>query len=345
MKPEMVNYLSSCELLNYRRITSLANRSEPVRKFKGSQKMTPEIGQIAKIALDSEISLQNHEKVANFIQKNGVATRDEIVEATSLGDSVVKKGIKALKSEGLIIKKNEKKGKKALYQWVGGVSAVEDELESATAKLVSASLLAETYDSLINDPFALFSIIFDGHGWEVIANIKEGLTDTELHQSVGSDVSLDSIRRILVICDSHGLITLKRIRVPAGAETIKLFQPLYRINYVNREYLEYVMIIRGLAAAIQYRISDKKTPGYSPIYAKIFDKNIQSYILLKDKISKNPNAPELKLLEKLLRNYDYAADIDRVYHDEDWRQKLTQCRNLKLDDDDHLLVSDSLLNK
>jgi transcription initiation factor IIE alpha subunit len=306
--------------------------------------MMHETSQIAKFTF-SELSIQNYEKIADFIQKNGVATQKEIADATSLGPSVIKRGIKELKNEGLIIKKRETRGRKSLYQWVGGTSAVEDELESATSKFVTASLLAETYDLLINDAFALFSIIFDGYGWEVIANLREGRTDTEIHQSLGNDVSLDSIRRILVISDAHDLIKIKRIRTPAGPDGIKLFEPLYRIDSINKNHLEYLLLFRGLASAFQYRTSGQKMPGYSLIFDKMLDTDIQMLIQLKDKIMSKTAGEEHELFMKLLSNYDYASDLDRVYGEENWRLRLNQSKNLKLGTDDHLMVSDNFLNR
>ncbi len=300
-------------------------------------------GQLAKITSDSELSHQNYERIAEFIQRNEVVTQKDIRDGTSLGKSVVMRGIKELKSEGLVIIKKEKEGRQSLYKWVGGTPAVEDELESATSKFVTASLLAETYDSLINDAFALFSITFSGYGWEVIANLREGRTDTEIHQSLGNDVSLDSIRRILVISDAHNLIKVKRIRTPAGVDKIRLFEPLYRIECVNKDYLEYMLLFRGLASAIQYRMGGQKTPGYSLLHDKILDMDIQMLIQLKENITSKATRDESGLFMKLLSSYDYASDLDRVYGDVNWRLILNQSKNLKLSDDDHLMVSNNFL--
>lgn len=307
--------------------------------------MMHEMSQIAKFTMGSELSIQNYEKIADYIQKVGVATQKEMVDATSLSLSVIKRGIKELKNEGLIIKKREMRGRKSLYQWVGGTSAVEDELESATSKFVTASLLAETYDLLINDAFALFSIIFDGYGWEVIANFREGRTDTEIHQSMGNDVSLDSIRRILVICGAQDLIKIKRIRTPAGLNGVRLFEPLYRIESINKDHLEYLLLFRGLASAIRYRISGQKMPGYSLLFDKMLDTDIQMLIQMKDKIMSKTTREEHELFMKLLSNYDYASDLDRVYGEENWRLRLNQSKNLKLSTDDHLMVSDNFLGR
>jgi len=304
-----------------------------------------ETRQIAKFTLGSELSIQNYEKIADFIQKKAEATQKEIADATSLGPSVIKRGIKELKNEGLIIKKKEMQGRKSLYQWVGGTSAVEDELESATSKFVTASLLAESYDLLVNDAFALFSIVFDGYGWEVIANLREGRTDTEIHQSLGNDVSLDSIRRILVISDAHDLIKIKRIRTPAGLNGVKLFEPLYRIDSINKNHLEYLLMFRGLASSIQYRMKGQKTPEYSLLFDKMLDTDVQMLIQLKDKIMSKTTGEENELFMKLLSNYDYASDLDRIYGEENWRLRLNQSKNLKLSADDHLIVSNNFLNK
>ena len=298
-------------------------------------------GQIAEALPDNELS--DHEKIADFVQKKNLVTQKEIIEATLLSKGKVSESIKTLRDEGLVIQKREKRGRQTVYQWVGGTPAIEDELQSATIKQVSASLLAETYDLLVTDSFALFSIIFDGNGWEVIANLKEGLTDTELHQSLGNDVSLDSIRRILVICGAHDLIKLNRIRMPAGRNTVKLFDPLYRIDSINKDHLEWLKLIRGLASAIHYKARGQKVIGYSHIYNKMLDENIQSLIQIEDKVLSKAKGEESELMSKILSNYDYAADLDRFYKEVNWRQWLNQSKNLKLGDDDHILVSDVFL--
>jgi hypothetical protein len=54
---------------------------------------------------------------------------------------------------------------------------------------------------------------------------------------------------------------------------------------------------------------------------------------------------EHELFMKLLSNYDYASDLDRVYGEENWRLRLNQSKNLKLSADDHLMVSDNFLGR
>lgn len=300
-------------------------------------------GQLAEILLDKKAV--NYENVARIVKENVVVTQNEIRDATSLSKGSVSQIIKKLRDEGLVIKIKKKRGRQSLYQWVGGVSAIEDELKTATIRHVSASLLAETYDALVTDAFALFSVLFDGAGWEVVANIKEGLTDTEIHQFLGNDISLDSIRRILIICDVHDLIKITRIREPAGSKIVTLFEPLYRIDSVNRDYLEYMVLIRGLASAIQFRMNTEKTPNFSHVYEGILNKDIQLFTQLKEKIMNKTTNEESELLTRLLSNYDYAPDLDRVYRNSNWRKKLNQFKSLKIGPNDHLVVSDSFINK
>jgi DNA-binding transcriptional ArsR family regulator len=315
-----------------------------IHERSGRKKMTnSKTGQIAEILSDKEII--NYENVARIIKEKIFITQNEIREATSLSKGSVSQIIKKLRDEGLVILIKEKRGRQSLYKWVGGISAIEDELQTATTRHISASLLAESYDALITDAFALFSVLFDGSGWEVVSNIKEGLTDTEIHQFLGNDISLDSIRRILVICDAHNLIKINRIRGPAGSETLKLFEPLYRIDSVNKDYLEYMILIRGLASAVQFRMTNQKTPNYSHIYEGILNKDIQLLAQLKEKIMSKTSNEELELLIKLLSNYDYAPDMDRVYRNFNWRIKLNQSKNLKIDQNDRLIISDSFINK
>ena len=172
-----------------------------------------------------------------------------------------------LRKEGLVILTNEKKGRQSLYRWIGGIPALETELLEATNKHVSASLLAETYDALITDAFALFSILLENNNWEVITNLKEGLTDTEIHQRVGNDIPLDSIRRILVTCDAHNLIKINRIRESAGTNFVRLFEPLFRVDSVNKDLLSDLIMLRGLASAIRFEIDNEPKNGYIHPYA------------------------------------------------------------------------------
>lgn len=306
-------------------------------------KQNSKTGQIAEILSDKESS--NYENIAKIIENRVFITQNEIREATSLSKGSVSQIIKRFRDEGLVILTKEKRGRQLLYQWVGGISAIEDELQSATTRHVSASLLAETYDALVTDAFALFSVLFDGAGWEVITNLKEGLTDTEIHQFLGNDVSLDSIRRVLVICDAHDLIKINRIRDPAGSKIVKLFEPLYRVEGVNKDYLEYMTLLRGLASAVQFRMTNQKTPNHSHIYNEILNKDIQLLVQLKEKILNKTSTEEAELLIKLVSNYDYAPDLDRLYRNENWRLKLNQCKSLKIDSNDRLVVSDNFINK
>jgi hypothetical protein len=104
-----------------------------------------------------------------------------------------------------------------------------------------------------------------------------------------------------------------------------------------------MLLFRGLASAIQYRMSGQKTPGHSLLYDKMLDTDIQMLIQLKDMAINKTTREESELFAKLLSNYDYASDLDRVYGDVNWRLILNQSKNLKISDDDHLVVSNNFL--
>jgi len=298
-------------------------------------------GQVAKLIAGDGLS--NYEKVAKIIQEKGIITQEDIINATSLSKGFISKLLKMLRNEGLVILTNKKSGRQFLYQWVGGTPAIEDELQIATTKHVSASLLAETYDALITDAFALFSVLFDGYGWEVIANIKEGLTDTELHQSLGNDVSLDSIRRILVICDAHNLIKINRIRTPAGSEIVKLFEPLYRVNSIDKNFVNSLMLIRGLASAIWFENENKHIEGFLHPFSILLDLNKKLYSsYINCAISSSSNECE-ELIDRILsKGYDFAPDFDRVYRSDNWRDKIKNNKNIIKDEKtDAILFADT----
>jgi predicted transcriptional regulator len=105
----------------------------------------------------SDKDASNYEAVANIIKNKLTITQDEIRQETSLSKGAVSQIFQKLRAEGLIIVSKKKRERKTLYQWVGGVSAIEDELQSATTRHISASLLAETYDLFVTDAYALYS--------------------------------------------------------------------------------------------------------------------------------------------------------------------------------------------
>lgn len=304
----------------------------------------PKTAQMAKFITGNP---SNYEKVAEIIQQKSMSTINEIVEVTSLSNYIVRGCLKMLKKEGLVILTNEKKGRQSLYRWIGGIPALENELLEATNKQVSASLLAEAYDALITDAFALFSILLENNNWEVIANLKEGLTDTELHQRVGNDISLDSIRRILVTCDAHNLIKINRIREPAGTDFVKLFEPLFRVDSVNKDVLNDLIMLRGLASAIRFEMDNKPNGGYTHPYAALLNLTRKMYSSLLDIVLFTTDKNEQELFAKIIANvYDFAPDLDRVYRSENWRQKLKNSKNIIIDEtSDHLLLTNDFTKR
>ncbi len=305
-----------------------------------------EVSETSRMAEKLDNKISDHENIARIIKEKGPITQMEIKEATSFSKGFISQAIKTLRDEGLIYLMKEKRGKKNQYKWVGGVPALEDELQSATSKYIPASLLAENYDTMITEAFSLVSLLFEGDYWEVIMNLKEGLTDTELHQHLGNDISLDSIRRVLVTSDAHNLIKLKRIREVSGNDQIKIFEPLYRIDEINRDYLMYMILLRGLASAIQIKMENKAEPGFSNLYGEMLDRSIEHFIWLRNKILSGSIGDESELLTRLLQNYDFAPDLDRIYRDNgNWRLKITESKNLKIDSNDHLVVVDSFIRK
>ncbi|KAF5416094.1 MAG: hypothetical protein C5S48_04015 [Candidatus Methanogaster sp.] len=306
---------------------------------------TPKTAQMAKFIGGGT---SKYEKVAEILQqKNTSATINEIVETASLSRSTVSGCLKMLRNEGLVVLTNEKRGRQSLYRWIGGIPALEIELLEATNKHVSASLLAETYDALITDAFALFSILLENNNWEVITNLQEGLTDTEIHQRVGNDIPLDSIRRILVTCDAHNLIKINRIREPAGADFVRLFEPLFRVGFVNKDRLNDLIMLRGLASAMRFEIDDEPTNGYIHPYAILLNLMRNLYSSLQDTVLLTTDKNEQELFAKIIANvYDFAPDLDRVYRSENWRQKLKYSKNIIIDEsNDHLLLTDDFTKK
>lgn len=308
-------------------------------------KMT-QISEISRRAEKLDNKISDYENIARIIKERGPITQMEIKEVTSFSKGFISQSIKKLRDEGLIFLMKEKRGKKNLYKWIGGVPALEDELQTATSKYISASLLAENYDLMITEAFSLLSLLLDGDYWEVIMNLKEGLNDTELHQHLGKDVSLDSIRRVLVTAETHNLLKLERIREVSGNDQIRIFEPLFRIDEINKSHLMYMILLRGLASAIQNRMENKMEPGFSNLYDEILDRSTELFKRLQERILSNTVGDESELFSKLIQNYDFAPDLDRIYRDNgNWRLKVAKSRNLKIDSSDHLVVVDSFIRK
>lgn len=289
----------------------------------------------------------SYEKVAKVIQERGVATLNEIAVAISLSKPTVSRYMTMLKREGLVVLTKEKRGKEWLHRWIGGIPALENNLLEATSKHVSASLLAETYDTFITDAFALFSILFENNYWEVIVNLKEGLTDTEIHQRLGNDISLDSIRRILTTCDAHNLIKIERIREVAGTDFIRLFEPLFRVENINTDVLNNLIMLRGLASALRFNLENKPIVGYVHPYAPLLDLTRNMNFAFLDATLSTADTKENELFNRIISNvYDFAPDLDRLYRSENWRQNLKYTKNMLLDESsNHILLSDDFAKK
>lgn len=281
------------------------------------------------------------EKILTILQERKDACLKDLAKELDCHPTTIGRHTTLLQNEGLVVRYKKPKDPNGFVKWVGGVPAIESELISSTNNLVAASLLAECYDSMVTGAFSVFVLLFEENYWQILMNLKEGLTDTELQQNVKGSINLDSVRRILVVCDSHNIIKINTIRDPAGKDIIKLFEPLYRIDSVNRDYIEYMTLLRGLASAIQYKMSTQKTAGYSHFYEPMLDNDIQSFVNLKNRIVSKTLGKESELLSKVLVNYDFAPDLDRSYGDENWRVDIKEFKYLKLGSNERIIISDS----
>lgn len=283
--------------------------------------------------------------VATLLHSNKELTRKELKKLSELSDATVTRCVITLLQEGLVVETNKRRDNGKILRWVGGIPAIEEELMNATNVHVEASLLAENYDSLITSAFSVFSLLFENNYWEIIMNLKEGLTDVELSQRVGNSINLDSIRRVLVTCDTHNLITINLIREPASGNIVRLFEPLYRVESIDKAFFEYMVILRGLASAMQYRMENKKVPGYSHPFEYLLSLNVESFSSFKEFAMTKTNIEEQKLLSKVLLNYDYKNDLERLYRGENWRSNLKTSKNVNIDStSNHILLSDSFVN-
>ena len=167
-----------------------------VMKSKTTQLANPVYRPLSKSAVD----------IIKLLQIKKEASYKELADELKIDPSSIGKHIRKLQDEGLLIR--YRKNKVMVAKWVGGVPTIEQELMNATSTRVAASVLAECYDDMITSAFAVFSILYEDNYWEIIMNLVEGLTDLELGQRIGASIPLDSIRRILVICDAHNLIKL-----------------------------------------------------------------------------------------------------------------------------------------
>ena len=303
------------------------------------------ITQIAQI-LETKVPIVDL-KIIEFLQQKNKASLDEIVtelarnEETKRSKETVSKRISLLKNEGLIIK--FKDGKVTYVKWIGGVPVLENELETATSSHVKASMIAENYDSLVLDPFSIFSVLFENNCWEILMNIKEGLNDVELSQRIGAAIPLDTIRRVLIIGNSHNLLTISMLRNSAGNDVVKIFEPLYRIESINKVIYDYLILLRGLASAMSFKMEQKNSSEHDHLYDSILNSTMNNFYSLKDEVSTTSSINDKDMLNKLLLNYDFAPDMDRLYKHENWRLNLNRSSKLVLDDKtDHLLIKKQL---
>jgi DNA-binding Lrp family transcriptional regulator len=280
-----------------------------------------------------------------LVEKKEASYQDLANELNIKSKTTIGRRVKKLQNEGLVYV--YKKDKNVNFvKWIGGVPAIESELIRATNNHVRASLLAEYYDQMVTNAYSLFSLLFEDNYWEIIMNLKEGLDDVELSQRIGDATNLDSIRRILVTCNHHNLIVIKTIRDPSGNDPITIFEPLYRIEKLNREYLEYFVIIRGLASAMIAKMDNKMPIGYDHLYGGILKLIVPMFLTLKNKTASNFNVSDSKILEKMLSNYDFAPDLDRIYKQENWRMLLKGSNSVKIDEKtDNLMIRESLSEK
>ncbi len=250
-----------------------------------------------------------------------------------------------LQNEGFVVKYKGIKSKKSFVRWVGGIPALEDDLDSSTKNHITAGLLAESYDSMVCDPFSPFSLIFENHCWEVIENFKEGLNDLELSQQLGNATSLDTIRRIMIISSAHTIISIKTIRNPSGKDISTLFEPLYKIEKVNKQNMQYFSLIRGLASAMSYKLEGKASSTSIHPFAPILDLNEQIFAIFSDAIHSIKQAEDRDILLKSLKNYDFAPDLDRLFKHENWRLKINNASIVSLDPKtDNIIISQIFLD-
>lgn len=261
-------------------------------------------------------------KIIEYLSNNADKkfSYDELAKVLEIDKNTITRRISKLQDEGLLLKLRE--GRKSVVKWIGGVLSIEAEIEISTQKQIKASLLAENFDIMILDPFSPFSLLFEDHCWEVMMNFKEGVTDQELSQSIGSSVSLDTIRRVMVICNSHNIISIKTIRSPASGDVIRLFEPLYRIEFIHQKNIDYLRIIRGLASAMSLRMENKQVSEASHIFDQYIDDILQKYYTLENKVKSTQNVNDRELLGNMMNNYDFASDFDRLYRQKNWRKML-----------------------
>ncbi|MFA4824009.1 MAG: winged helix-turn-helix domain-containing protein [Methanoregula sp.] len=312
-------------------------------KSKPKKASSSKTARMAKI-VNNQFDSVNRNILKIISERKEISIQDLAVEIDLNPKNVAVRANK-LQDEGLIIKYKGSKNNKAFVKWVGGVPALEDDLESSTKNHITGALLVESYDSMICDPFSPFSLIFENHCWEVIENFAEGLNDLELSQRLGKATSLDTIRRIMIISSTHNIISIKTIRNSAGKDISALFEPLYKIEKVNKQYMQYLTLIRGLASAMSYKLEGKASDNSIHPFAPILDLNEQIFELFSDIVLSVKQPEDRDILTKSLKNYDFAQDLDRLYKQENWRLKLKNSSVVSLDSkSDNIIISKDFFN-
>jgi len=312
-----------------------------------SNKKRPGSSKTAKIAkiINQPIDPVN-EKILKIVFERKEISIPDLAAEIGIKPENISRRIRALQNEGFVIKTKVGKNHMGLVKWLGGIPALEDELESSTKNHITAGLLADIWDSMVCDPFSPFSLIFENHCWEVIANFREGLNDLELSQQLGKAMPLDTIRRIMTICSAHNIISIKTIRNPAGKDLSVLFEPLYKIEKVNKENVRYLMFIRGLASAMSYKFERKSSDTSIHPFAPVLDLNEQIFEIFSDILLSVKQTEDREILMKSLNNYDFAQDLDRLYKQENWRIKLKNTSIVSLDPkSDNIIISKSFFNE
>jgi DNA-binding Lrp family transcriptional regulator len=285
------------------------------------------------------------EKILKIVFERKEISVPDLAGEIGLHPSNIGRRASILQNEGFLVKYKGVKDKKSFVKWIGGIPALEDDLESSTKNHITGALLAESYDSMICDPFSPFSLIFENHCWEVIENFAEGLNDLELSQRLGKSTSLDTIRRIMIISSTHNIISIKTIRNSAGKDISALFEPLYKIEKVNKQYMQYLTLIRGLASAMSYKLEGKASDNSIHPFAPILDLNEQIFELFSDIVLSVKQPEDRDILTKSLKNYDFAQDLDRLYKQENWRLKLKNSSVVSLDPkSDNIIISNAFFN-
>jgi len=312
-------------------------------KSKPKKASSSKTARIAKI-VNNQFDSVNRKILKIISDRKEISIQDLAVEINLNPKTVAVKANK-LQDEGLIIKYKGSKNNKAFVKWVGGVPALEDDLQSSTKNHITGALLAESYDSMICDPFSPFSLIFENHCWEVIENFAEGLNDLELSQRLGKATSLDTIRRIMIVSSTHNIISIKTIRNSAGKDISALFEPLYKIEGVNKQYMQYLTLIRGLASAMSYKLEGKASSSSIHPFTPILDLNEQIFAIFSDTIYSIKQAEDRDILLKSLKNYDFATDLDRLFKHENWRLKINNSSIVSLDlKTDNIIISQTFFD-